>query len=248
MGEEWRDVVGWPGYQVSSEGRVRSVDRIDALGRRRCGRVLKQYPCQSAAQRARWAGKGHLAVTLCRDGRRRIVTVHTLVAEAFLGPCPKGHECRHLNGECTDNRVNNITWGTALENHLDSLEHGTHARGEAHGRAKLTAEQVAFVHELARAGESQVATGRRVGVSQQQVSYILAGENWRHLHPDPRVRTCSTLLRRLWTRGLTGEQRAALEAEDRLALEDAAADALDALEEQVAEATRATVRAAARCA
>ena len=54
------------------------------------------------------------------------VKVHRLVLETFVGPCPDGMECLHINGDPGDNRVENLRWGTHAENMQDSLAHGTH--------------------------------------------------------------------------------------------------------------------------
>jgi HNH endonuclease/NUMOD4 motif len=122
--EEWRPVPWRAGYEVSSHGRVRSVDRVQArlfdgqLVRYR-GKILKQ-------QRSSF---GHFSVTLGNLGvgmneHRR--AVHRLVMEVFVGPCPDGMEVRHLNGVPGDNRVENLKYGTHTENVLDAVAHGTH--------------------------------------------------------------------------------------------------------------------------
>ena len=56
--------------------------------------------------------------------RTRSFAVHRLVCWTFHGApaCPK-HVVRHLNGERTDNRAENLAWGTATENALDTIRH-----------------------------------------------------------------------------------------------------------------------------
>jgi hypothetical protein len=51
--------------------------------------------------------------------------VHCAVLEAFVGPCPPGKECRHLDGNGQNNKLQNLKWGTRLENVQDSIKHGT---------------------------------------------------------------------------------------------------------------------------
>lgn len=80
MQEQWRPVPGSPGYEVSDRGRVRSP-RV----------MLRQGPI----------GSGHLAVQIPRNGKRRTVYVYALVLEAFIGPRPRGQECRHLDDDKT---------------------------------------------------------------------------------------------------------------------------------------------------
>lgn len=69
---------------------------------------------------------GYPAAMITVDGTRINVKVHRLMCEAFYGPCPPGHEVRHLNGVRTDNRIENLRWGTGSENIRDTIEHGTH--------------------------------------------------------------------------------------------------------------------------
>lgn len=114
-------MVGYEGrYEVSSLGRVRSVPRA-----RTKGGILKP-----------WAqGKvGYLAVKLRDRPHRpdRSALVHTLVAEAFLGPRPNGQQVRHLNTQSQDNRVENLAYGTGLDNAQDAVVHGKTAAARTH--------------------------------------------------------------------------------------------------------------------
>lgn len=121
--EQWLPVVGLEAiYEVSDHGRVRSLDRIIEYvdGRsgnvclsRRNGRVLRPYT----------APTGYQHVNLNHNGSR---TVHSLVAEAFIGPRPDDMETRHINGHASDCRVTNLVYGTRSENSEDSKRHGTH--------------------------------------------------------------------------------------------------------------------------
>lgn len=104
--EEWRPVPGYEGlYEASNLGRVRSPRR-----------VLKQ----------RLNNMGYPVVEMSRGGRSRESLVHRQVLKAFQGEPPAGTECRHLNGVSTDNRIENLTWGSKSENTVDQIRHGTH--------------------------------------------------------------------------------------------------------------------------
>lgn len=105
--EMWLDVPGYEGhYEVSSHGRVRGL---------RSG-VLSP-----------WRGK-YLAVTLKRSGVGQTLRLHKMVMLAFVGPCPRGQEVRHLNGDAIDNRLVNLAYGTPSENRQDTLLHGRHPK------------------------------------------------------------------------------------------------------------------------
>lgn len=116
--EIWRDVAGYEGiYQVSSQGRVRSLDRVS------CGRRLRGVLMVGSSDHA-----GYRQVHLAKGGRGNSATrkVHFLVCEAFHGPRPPGQVTRHLDGDKLNNRASNLAWGTPSENSLDSVRHGTH--------------------------------------------------------------------------------------------------------------------------
>jgi hypothetical protein len=107
---QWRPVVGYEGrYEVSDTGIVRSF-----LGRN----VIYLVPIKMH--------RGHLTVSLCKNGKMAPQFIHRLVLEAFVGPCPPGMMCRHLNGDPSDNDLENLRWGTASENGLDTVLHGKH--------------------------------------------------------------------------------------------------------------------------
>ena len=120
--EIWRPVVGFESaYEVSDLGRVRSLDRswkqLSRHGKEythhKKGRVLRPGP----------SNYGHLSVVLGRGNTRM---VHTLVLEAFRGPRPSPkHDSRHINGDPTDNRLDNLAWGTRSENIRDAVAHGS---------------------------------------------------------------------------------------------------------------------------
>lgn len=112
---EWRAVPGYEGlYEASSDGQLRSLPRATTTGR-----VLKQ-----SSGRPKPGVVPYLGVRLHRgDGGKRVRT-HVIIAATFLGPRPAGQQIRHLNGDHADNRVENLAYGTAVENAADTTAHG----------------------------------------------------------------------------------------------------------------------------
>lgn len=123
MATQWKAIPGYEGsYEVSDDGQVRSVDRYVRNGR---GQGYLRF--HRSRIRSLYSDKsGYIRVTLKRDGVARTHLVHHLVLEAFVGPKPVGKECRHLNGNPVDNRLENLVWGTSAENKFDTVSHGNH--------------------------------------------------------------------------------------------------------------------------
>ena len=120
MVERWLPVVGFPDYEVSDRGRVRSLarSRVNSVGvMRRIQTRILQPAINSSAQDYR-------RVVLYRDGRPAVRLIHRLVLEAFSGPCPAGHEARHFNDIGYDNRLKNLLWGTRADNRADAARNG----------------------------------------------------------------------------------------------------------------------------
>jgi len=120
MTETWIPVVGYEAnYEVSSLGRVRSVERTVSNGvglRRVRSRVLEQWHRPD----------GRLSVNLSLENRQRTTLVHHLVLEAFVGGRPENMEGCHNNGNPIDNRITNLRWDTHAANIADAVQHGTH--------------------------------------------------------------------------------------------------------------------------
>lgn len=122
--EQWLPVTDYPGYEVSDHGRVRSLDRV---GRSRWGtprtfkgRMLSQVLVGGCGDTGRYR-----ACALYRDSKPRQVTVHVLVLETFVGPRPeKGMHGCHRDDDPSNNRLDNLYWGTPSQNGLDAVKNG----------------------------------------------------------------------------------------------------------------------------
>ena len=160
----YRLIPGFPKYRVGRDGSVWS----------KCSGLWKRLkPVRS--------GKGYRAVDLVCNGTVSRRYVHRLVLTAFRGPCPAGHESRHLDGKRTNNRLTNLLWGTPCENAADKERHGTAIRGERHGNAKLSDADVRAMRDMrTRDGMSFDAISRVVGVQRMTVARALRGETWAH--------------------------------------------------------------------
>jgi hypothetical protein len=72
------------------------------------------------------SSNGYQRIGIYRDGQRVWRRLHRLVAMVFVpGFAPDLIAC-HIDGDKTNNRADNLKWGTYSENSLDSVRHGTH--------------------------------------------------------------------------------------------------------------------------
>lgn len=109
--EIWKDIEGYEGlYQVSNEGRVKSIERTITMSNGR-PRLIRERILKQSLQ-----SKGYYFVILCNDSEGKHKYVHRLVAEAFI-PNLENKPCiDHINTIRTDNRVENLRWCTNKEN------------------------------------------------------------------------------------------------------------------------------------
>lgn len=144
MTEEWRDIKGYEGlYRVSSLGNVESVKGAIKPTER----------------------KGYRRVELWKDGKRRKIQLHRLVAMAFISNPYGKPEVNHINCDTTDNRASNLEWVTAKENRLHSFVSG---RFDNMDKPVLMDGCVRF--------ESISKASRAIGANPNQVHRVIKGE------------------------------------------------------------------------
>lgn len=130
----WLPIPEWEGmYEVSDDGRVRSVDR----------RVMTANgPRTYRGQELQCFGKRYPRVLLSdvSNGRSEKRYVHDLVMLAFVGPKPEGHCTLHFNDDGFDNRLENLRYGSYTENLLDGLRNREHVGQTPEERMKRHVE------------------------------------------------------------------------------------------------------------
>ena len=174
-GESWRSIPGFSGYEASTLGRIRSIDRPDTLGRIAFGRVLSLYV----------NSRGYVQARVKSDSRKSAHTVaaHLLVALAFLGARPTRHEIAHNDGNPGNNAPMNLRYATHKENEADKIRHGAqfYAHGERNGHAKLDAESVKRIRTALKHGVPASSLEFEYGISQSAVSLIKTRKTWKHI-------------------------------------------------------------------
>lgn len=173
-GQQWRPIPSLAdAYEVSDDGRVRRGGRELAI--RQSGRYAQ--------------------VSVCVGGRERTCLVHSLVAEAFIGPKPHGLQV-NLDGNRRNNAPDNLEYVTAKGNTAHALRTGlapvgerngsrtkpaSRPRGERNTAAKLTAVDVLSIRRLRAKGETLTAIAERFGIVPQSVLNIVERKTWQHI-------------------------------------------------------------------
>jgi hypothetical protein len=167
--EKWKQIVDWP-YEVSSRGRVRRS--VGNSGTRK-GLVIKLQINHG----------GYPVVVLHHKERMKGVTVHRLVAAAFIGPKPDGLQVNHKDGDKQNNLVYNLEYVTPSENLRHSYGLGLQVpkRGEKSNLAKLTSDKVLEIRKMVEDGWYQKRIAERFRIDQSTVSNIITGKSWGHL-------------------------------------------------------------------
>ena len=144
------------GYEISTDGKVWSC--LSA-------RWLKPYN----------VAKGYQGLALRSEGRTIRVTVHALVAEAYIGPRPVGADVCHSDGDPKNNCAKNLRYASRSSNIADKLKHGTSQHGERNPQSKLSNLQAEEIRSRRKAGERLAYVAADYGVAVSTISRIANG-------------------------------------------------------------------------
>lgn len=167
--EEWRVVPGYPAYQVSNLGRVRS--HWKRVGTRQNLRMVAGEKWRLLKQAVLPTGHRHVTLGDGHGGQRTFL-IAVLVLMAFVRVPEPGEWALHThNPDPADNRPENLRWGTPVDNQADIVRH--HGR---HHNAKLTPAQAEEIRGLVGTGMEQKEIARRFGVCRSLVTMIKNGK------------------------------------------------------------------------
>jgi hypothetical protein len=168
--ELWARIPGFSSYEVSSRGRVRSVDRRLANGRRQPGKDLA----------LRFSTRGYPQTNLVDDeGTPRTREVHGLMMPALTAAYepenaqPPGTQVRHWNDVSDDNRwapggedacdrgEGNLIWGTPKQQWDDKLRNVPLPLASSPRWSRRVADYAGSLLRRARSVTTGLSQGRR---------------------------------------------------------------------------------------
>lgn len=177
MQEEWRDVVGFDGYQVSNFGNVRSF-KNNRHGLTNVAKVLK-LGCDRY---------GYSVVYLCRNGVDKCVRVHHIEASAFLINPESKEFVDHIDGNKQNNRLDNLRWVTRKENNNNPLSCKRHGKAMekfiGHKRPVICIETGEFFDSISEASRKIGTPNTRISLAAMQRLKRAGGYHWRHATPE----------------------------------------------------------------
>ena len=168
-----RDIPGYEGlYKVSEDGSIFC-----------CSKNGKPEKIKKTSINR----GGYEVVGLWKNGKSKTVTVHSLVALAFIGKREYGYQINHKNGVKTDNNVMNLEYVTASENTKHAWDNGLITKTEKFRKSarknfvkyvvpkirKLTYEAAEDIRNRVANGEIQRNIARELNVSVQTISNIV---------------------------------------------------------------------------
>lgn len=154
--ETWKDINGFEGlYQVSSSGRVKSLDRIVDNHMGGC------YSIKGRIISASNNGTGYLFLNLCKNGVHHRYYIHRLVANAFIENPLNHKQINHKDEDKENNNVSNLEWCNSRYNNTygSRLDRLSKKRGKAVLQYSLSGEFLKEFTSITRAAkESHVDT------------------------------------------------------------------------------------------
>ena len=168
--EIWKNIKGYEGlYQVSDQGRVKSLERIII---KKDGR---KFTVKERVLKPGVTKDGYLIVALHAGDKQKTLTVHRLVCTAFHENLENKPCVNHINENKTDNRASNLEWCTYKENN----NHGTRVARVTKTRSKPVG-QYTLDSELVKVWASPREAERQGGFDSSTISNVANGKRKTH--------------------------------------------------------------------
>jgi len=167
--EQWKEIPGYPTYQVSDHGNARSVKQFASSG----------YKIKNLSIIV--DKRGYSRIPVRKNGKPKLVSLHRVILIAFRGDCPPGHESCHNDGDPTNNFLYNLRWDTLSKNWCDRFQHGTATTGTTNPSAKLTVDEVIEIRKLHKTGHSLSHLSDKYNICRSNVHSIVTNKTWKYV-------------------------------------------------------------------
>lgn len=115
------------------------------------------------------------------DGK--LVHIHILVAEKFLGKKPNGKVCNHIDGNKSNNDISNLEYITPSENNYHAIRTGLVQvkYGDSHHNSKVNSDQVILIRIKRMSGRTFNSLSNEYGISSHSIADICKYRTWPHI-------------------------------------------------------------------
>lgn len=157
--EQWTNITGYEGYQISNYGAIKRNDNI----------------------RKTTLINGYERIRLSKQGKMRGFLVHRLVYSSFIGEIPAGHHINHIDGDKTNNKLENLEAITPAENN-EHYRRSNKYVGSAVNTSKLSENDVRTMRKLYKEGVPTGTIAKKFGVARSSTYRIVSRRAWKHIN------------------------------------------------------------------
>lgn len=192
--EIWKQIDFSVGtYEVSTFGNVRSIERNLTRSNGR------KHFVKSKVLRPSIDGCGYNRIAMPIQGKLVTKKVHRLVAEAFIPNPDNLPQVNHINGDKTDNRIENLEWVTNDENIAHAIRTGlikmeytdkekkrsinkVIKKGSLNGYSKLSEVQVIEIRKKYIPGVyTREMLAKEFDVKMTTIKDVVNKKSWKHI-------------------------------------------------------------------
>lgn len=165
--EIWKDIPEYKGlYQASNLGNIRSLDRqITQLGNG--GNTYFTYIKKGRVLAQSTQNGGYSVVSISVNAKRKICTVHRLVASAFLDNPNNYREVNHKDGNKQNNNIDNLEW----IQHSENIKHSYRELGQIRHYKPIRCVDTGVIYPSCK--EASILTG----INKCSINHVINGLN-----------------------------------------------------------------------
>jgi hypothetical protein len=174
-----KDIPGFEGrYAVTEDGRVWSYPKKATWKKHQNGHFLTERNSGFHMRFNRRVKRRYKRVCLRKDGKNKDFYLHRLVADAFIPNPLCLPEVNHLDGNESNNKVENLEWCDRKGNSVHMIKLGNSTRGIKNPMAKITETDVKLIREMVLSGVPRSIIAQTYNITKSNVSHIHRRVNW----------------------------------------------------------------------